>query len=163
MHKLGDFLHSAFIPEGVADSYYVCMRWRIAQRFVNANVHVIGTQSLLMGLRGMQRAGGANWVLKDTLGKDARMVWASRIGCKFDPDAKRWRFRASLLYALGNGLEVCTQLAAAWRTLGTSLRRVRRRSRWWICSASRAGSFCRVSPLPSPLPSRLPPAQCHRP
>ena len=54
-----------------------------------------------MGLRGMQRAGGAaalgaatatNWVLKDTLGKIARMALASRMGCKFVPDAKRWRF-----------------------------------------------------------------------
>jgi hypothetical protein len=81
------FLQSAFVPEGVAPSYYSFMRWRILQRFVNANVHVIGTQSLLMGLRGMHRGtggGGAgvvatgaaaatNWVLKDTLGKIVRM------------------------------------------------------------------------------------------
>ena len=82
-----------------------------------------------MGLRGMQRSrivaaadgggGGAavlgaaaatNWVLKDTLGKVVRMAWASKMGRKFDPDAKRWRFRASLIYALGNGLEVSTYL-----------------------------------------------------
>ena len=119
------FLNSAFVPEGVSQSYYRYVRWRILQRFVNANVHVIGTQSLLMGLRGMQQgriaaaaAGGAtlgaaaatNWVLKDTLGKVVRMAWASRMGRKFDPDAKRWRFRASLIYALGNGLEVSTYL-----------------------------------------------------
>ena len=94
------------------------MRWRILQRFINANVHVIGTQSLLMGLRGMQRvssslvvakggggmlgaAAATNWVLKDTLGKIVRMIWASKMGRKFDPDAKRWRFRSSLIYALG--------------------------------------------------------------
>jgi hypothetical protein len=123
--KWSRFLHSAFVPEGVSQSYYRYVRWRILQRFVNANVHVIGTQSLLMGLRGMQQgriaaaaAGGAtlgaaaatNWVLKDTLGKVVRMAWASRMGRKFDPDAKRWRFRASLIYALGNGLEVSTYL-----------------------------------------------------
>lgn len=123
----GRFLHSAFVPEGVSPSYYGYVRWRIMQRFVNANVHVIGTQSLLMGLRGMQQsrivvaagatagatlgaAAATNWVLKDTLGKVVRMAWASRMGRKFDPDAKRWRFRASLIYALGNGLEVCTYL-----------------------------------------------------
>ncbi|KAL7544520.1 hypothetical protein ACHAWF_007896 [Thalassiosira exigua] len=130
LQKLGRFLHSAFVPEGVSQTYYVYMRWRILQRFVNANVHVIGTQSLLMGLRGMQQSnavgaavssaakGGAalgaaaatNWVLKDTLGKVVRMAWASKMGRKFDPDAKRWRFRASLIYALGNGLEVSTYL-----------------------------------------------------
>lgn len=128
--KCYQFLNSAFVPEGVSDSYYKFMRWRIMQRFVNANVHVIGTQSLLMGLRGMQSSstvagvastaakGGAalgaaaatNWVLKDTLGKVVRMAWASKMGRKFDPDAKRWRFRASLIYALGNGLEVSTYL-----------------------------------------------------
>ena len=37
-------------------------------------------------------------------------VWASKMGRKFDPDAKRWRFRSSLIYALGNGLEVSTYL-----------------------------------------------------
>jgi hypothetical protein len=55
-------------------------------------------------------AAATNWVLKDTLGKVVRMAWASRMGRKFDPDAKRWRFRASLIYALGNGLEVSTYL-----------------------------------------------------
>jgi hypothetical protein len=83
-----------------------------------------------MGLRGMTRSGSVgeaasfaakegaalgaaaatNWVLKDTLGKIVRMVWASKMGRKFDPDAKRWRFRSALIYALGNGLEVSTYL-----------------------------------------------------
>lgn len=130
VQKWTQFLHSAFVPEGVTPSYYRFMRWRILQRFINANVHVIGTQSLLMGLRGMTRSGSVgeaasfaakegaalgaaaatNWVLKDTLGKIVRMVWASKMGRKFDPDAKRWRFRSALIYALGNGLEVSTYL-----------------------------------------------------
>lgn len=117
--NMRQFLHHAFVPEGVSNSYYRFMKWRILQRFVNANVHVIGTQSLLLGLRGMQKSNSAvglgaaaatNWVLKDTLGKVVRMAWASKMGRKFDPDAKRWRFRASLIYALGNGLEVSTYL-----------------------------------------------------
>ena len=123
INTISRFLQSAFVPEGVTPSYYRFMRWRILQRFVNANVHVIGTQSLLMGLRGMHRtsngavgavatgaAAATNWVLKDTLGKIVRMLWASKMGRKFDPDAKRWRFRSSLIYALGNGLEVSTYL-----------------------------------------------------
>ena len=130
LQKIGHSLHRNFVPEGVTPSYYTFMRWRILQRFVNANVHVIGTQSLLMGLRGIQRSGtvsavsgatakggaalgavaATNWVLKDTLGKFVRMLWASKMGRKFDPDAKRWRYRASFIYALGNGLEVSTYL-----------------------------------------------------
>jgi len=128
--NIGHSLHRNFVPEGVNPSYYKFMRWRILQRFVNANVHVIGTQSLLMGLRGIQRGGAVsavsgaaakggaalgavaatNWVLKDTLGKFVRMIWASKMGRKFDPDAKRWRYRAAFIYALGNGLEVTTYL-----------------------------------------------------
>lgn len=130
IQKFMHSLHRNFVPEGVTPSYYKFMRWRILQRFINANVHVIGTQSLLMGLRGIQRSGAisavsgaaakggaalgavaaTNWVLKDTLGKFVRMVWASKMGRKFDPDAKRWRYRASFIYALGNGLEVSTYL-----------------------------------------------------
>lgn len=130
IQKFVHSLHRNFVPEGVTPSYYKFMRWRILQRFVNANVHVIGTQSLLMGLRGIHRSGAVsavsgaaanggaalgavaatNWVLKDTLGKFVRMVWASKMGRKFDPDAKRWRYRASFIYALGNGLEVSTYL-----------------------------------------------------
>ena len=43
-----------------------------------------------------------------------RMVWASKMGRKFDPDAKRWRYRSSLLFALGNGLEVMTYVYPAF-------------------------------------------------
>ena len=42
------------------------------------------------------------------------MVWASKMGRKFDPDAKRWRYRSSLLFAIGNGLEVLTFIYPLW-------------------------------------------------
>jgi hypothetical protein len=32
------------------------------------------------------------------------------MGGKFDSDAKRWRFRSSLVYALGNALEIITYI-----------------------------------------------------
>lgn len=101
------------VPEGVVPSYYRYIRWRNLQRFVNANVHVFGTQSLLLGLgiknRNALGLGAAlNWVLKDALGKLVRMAWASRMGRKFDPDAKRWRYRSAFVFAAGNGLEVMT-------------------------------------------------------
>jgi len=106
-------LTSSFLPEGVTPSYYSFMRWRIVQRFINANVHVFGTQSLLLGLgiknRNSLGLGAAlTFVLKDALGKIVRMLWASRMGRKFDPDAKRWRFRSAFVFAAGNGLEVAT-------------------------------------------------------
>jgi hypothetical protein len=48
--------------------------------------------------------------LKDALGKISRILWASENGRKFDVDAKQWRFRSSVLFAIGNGLEVLTYL-----------------------------------------------------
>eukprot|EP00559_Dactyliosolen_fragilissimus_P000931 CAMPEP_0184856384 /NCGR_PEP_ID=MMETSP0580-20130426/1572_1 /TAXON_ID=1118495 /ORGANISM="Dactyliosolen fragilissimus" /LENGTH=670 /DNA_ID=CAMNT_0027351385 /DNA_START=274 /DNA_END=2286 /DNA_ORIENTATION=+ len=122
LSKLRTTLRESFLPEGVRNSYYSYIKWRILQRYISSVVHVIGTQSLLLGLgqkgANMRRAASASgslpvaaalhWVLKDALGKIVRMLWASRMGRKFDSDAKRWRFRSSLLYATGNGLEVLT-------------------------------------------------------
>lgn len=47
-------------------------------------------------------------MLKDALGKFSRIFWASKNGKRFDSDAKRWRFRSSLLFATGNALEIMT-------------------------------------------------------
>eukprot|EP00980_Cylindrotheca_fusiformis_P014764 scaffold4025_cov106-Cylindrotheca_fusiformis.AAC.6 len=129
---LRPMLSSAFIPEGVNDSYFQYMRWRFLQRFVNANLHVIGTQSLLLGLgiksNKLGVSAALNWVLKDALGKIGRMVWASRMGRRFDSDAKRWRFRASLLFAFGNYLEIVTymmpQLFLLWATLANCFKQI---------------------------------------
>jgi hypothetical protein len=112
---VGPKLRAAFLPEGVTPSYYRFIKWRILQRFVNANVHVFGTQSLLMGLglksaRSLGLSAALNWVLKDALGKIVRMAWASKMGRKFDSDAKRWRFRSAFLFAAGNGLEIITYI-----------------------------------------------------
>jgi len=134
-HKITQSIKNAFIPEGVTKSYYNYIKWHILQRYMSAIVHVFGTQSLLMGL-GMQNkhrnalglSAVLNWVLKDALGKIVRMIWASRMGRKFDPDAKRWRYRSSLLFALGNGLEVMTyvypQLFLVLATMANSLKQM---------------------------------------
>lgn len=132
--KVRQVITNAFLPEGVTNNYYIFIKWRIVQRFINANVHVFGTQSLLMGL-GIQNkraslglSAALNWVLKDALGKLVRMFWASQMGRKFDPDAKRWRYRSSLLFALGNGLEVMTyvfpSLFLVLATLANSLKQM---------------------------------------
>ena len=53
-----------------------------------------------LGIRNKRAALGLsatlNWVFKDALGKILRMMWASCMGPKFDPDAKRWRYRSSV-------------------------------------------------------------------
>ena len=121
-------LSVAFLPSGVTPNYYRFMRWRVLQRFVNANLHVFGTQSLLMGLGIKSSASqlGAlsaalKWVLKDALGKIVRMAWASQMGRRFDSDAKRWRYRSAFIFAAGNFLEITTYMFPSmflvWATL----------------------------------------------
>jgi len=115
IRKVYGWIQALYIPEGVTSDYFEYVRWRVIQRYVNAIVHVFGTQSLLLGLgiknRNALGLGAAmNWVLKDALGKITRMAWAGKMGRKFDCDAKRWRFRASFLFATGNFLEIATFL-----------------------------------------------------
>lgn len=109
------FLYNCFLPSGkLSKDYYNYTLWRLLQRFISATSSVFGTQALLFAL-GFRKshigvAAATTWVLKDALGKISRIMWASENGRKFDIDAKRWRFRSSVLYAIGNGLEVLTYL-----------------------------------------------------
>ena len=48
--RLKRAVRHAFVPQGVNRSYFHFMKWRILQRFINSNLHVLGTQSLIMGL-----------------------------------------------------------------------------------------------------------------
>lgn len=126
-------IRHSFVPQGVPQSYFHFMKWRILQRFINAILHVLGTQSLIMGLgiksaKSLGISAALTWVSKDALGKLTRLVWASRMSRRFDSDAKRWRFRASLVYALGNCLEIVTYinpgLFLLWATLANSCKQV---------------------------------------
>lgn len=115
-HKtLTTFLNDCFIPSGdLTIHYYRYVFWRAIQRFLNATNHVFGTQALLLAL-GLKKnrigtAAAITWVLKDALGKVSRILWASSYGRRFDLDAKKWRFRSGMIYAVGNALEVMTYL-----------------------------------------------------
>lgn len=59
--------------------------------------HIV-EKALLLALgiksRRLGAAAAMSWVLKDALGKFGRILWASKMGRRFDSDAKRWRFRS---------------------------------------------------------------------
>ena len=110
-----NFFKNCFVPSGaISSDYYIYSLWRSAQRFVSATSSVFGTQALLLALGFKSNrigiAAATTWVLKDALGKVSRIFWASKHGRKFDSDAKKWRFRSSLLFATGNGLEIFTYI-----------------------------------------------------
>lgn len=113
-------LYNNFIPSGnITDDYFTYSKWRACQRFVSATSSVFGTQALVMALgvksgKNLGIAAATAWVMKDALGKVSRIFWASNFGRKFDSDAKKWRYRASILYAAGSGLEVLTYIFPAF-------------------------------------------------
>lgn len=126
------FFSRAFFPDDVTPDYYSFTAWRFAQRCVSATVGVFGTQALLLAL-GVKagrigQAAAISWVLKDGFGRVGKMIWASGMGKDFDVDPKRWRFRSALLYAVGNGLEIVTQIFPASflvvATLANSMKQV---------------------------------------
>lgn len=145
-YQVKPFVSAALIPEGVTPAYYRYASWRNFQRLINANLQVFGTQSLLMGLGIKTKSLAAssavlNWVLKDALGKIVRMFWASKMSGKFDSDAKRWRFRASLLYATGNGMEITTYLFPQLFLLFATVANCCKQMSMLTCSSTRTALY----------------------
>jgi hypothetical protein len=148
-----NFIKNCFVPSGIMSSdYYVYSLWRSAQRFVSATSSVFGTQALLLSLGyNSDRIGLAvatRWVLKDALGKFSRVYWASTNGRKFDSDAKKWRFRSSLLFAVGNALEIFTYIVPSLFLLVAALANALKQMAMVTSSATRNAiykSFARKS------------------
>lgn len=103
-------IRMSFLPRGVSEDYYAFTVWRIAQRIVSSTVSVFGTQSLLLALgvktHKVGAAAASGWVIANAIGKFAKMSFAAGWGRDFDSDAKRWRFRAALMWIIANGMEI---------------------------------------------------------
>lgn len=65
------------------------------------------------------------------------MLWASKMGQRFDSDAKRWRFRSSLVFAFGNGLEICALAFPKWFLLWATLSNAAKQISMLTSSATR--------------------------
>jgi hypothetical protein len=135
-------LRNCFLPGGyISEDYYKYTYWRIAQRFVSATSSVFGTQALLLALGFKSNrigvAAATTWVLKDALGKVSRIYWASKYGRKFDSDAKKWRFRSSILFACGNGFEIFTYLVPSMFLVTAALANAMKQMAMLTSSATR--------------------------
>jgi len=174
-------LQGTFFPSGeLSSDYYRYAFWRALQRFVSATNSVFGTQALLLALGFKTNklgekmattdslllflesclmsvfyaglAAATTWVLKDALGKVSRIVWASKHGRKFDGDAKKWRFRASFLFAAGNALEIVTFLCPSVFLLAAAVANALKQMAMLTSSATR-NTMC--VDLSSPLACHL--------
>lgn len=146
--RLLSWLSVAFVPAAVTPEYYSFMRWRILQRFVNANLNVFGTQCLVLslGVATSHAQLGAlsaalQWVLKDALGKVVRMAWASKMGSRMDSDAKRWRMRSAFSYGLGNFLEISTYMVPQFFLLLAALSNCCKQVSMLTSSSTRSAIF----------------------
>lgn len=143
--RIERYLRQSFLPDHVTPDYYNYTRWRVLQRLISATVSVFGTRALLLAL-GLktERVGLTatfNWIQKDAFGKFGRIMWASKMGRRFDSDAKRWRFRSSLLFAAGTGLEVLTYIFPAAFLLLATIANVLKQMSMLTSSATRNAMY----------------------
>lgn len=114
LSKLADALAESFLPNprDVTDDYWHWLPWRLSQRFFSSTMTNFSTQSLLMAVgvgakRSLAASAAINWMLKDGLGRLARMTVATQFGQSFDADLKRLRFVTSAVRACVTSCQVC--------------------------------------------------------
>ncbi|KAG1673256.1 hypothetical protein FOA52_002536 [Chlamydomonas sp. UWO 241] len=110
-----DRLHKAFLPspKDVTDDYWEWLQWRLTQRFFSSTMQNLSTQSMLMALglgakKSIAAGAAINWLLKDGVGRIARMTVATNFCQSFDSDLKRIRYVTSLVFEATIGCEFLT-------------------------------------------------------
>lgn len=96
------FLSSCCRHLSLTHTHFLCVCVCLCVSLCVCVAHLISrVQALLLALgikaRRLGAAAAMSWVLKDALGKFGRILWASKMGRRFDSDAKRWRFRSRCL------------------------------------------------------------------
>lgn len=80
-------------------------------------------------------------MLKNGLGRVGKMLWAGTMGRDFDVDPKRWRFNSAIVYTLGNGMEILTQIFPGsflfFATMAITLKQVS----WLTATATRNAMY----------------------
>ncbi|XP_065183504.1 RUS family member 1-like [Sycon ciliatum] len=104
--SIGQFLQSAFLPQGypdsVSDDYLDYQKWDTIQAFCSYVTGTLATQAVLKGLGvGDQTATAAGatvtWLLRDGAGMVGRVIFAWIQGTDLDCNAKQWRLVADIL------------------------------------------------------------------
>lgn len=115
MLVMQDRLHKAFVPnrKDVTDDYWEWLHWRLVQRFFSSTLQNLSTQSMLMALglgakRTIAASAAINWLLKDGVGRIARMTVATNFCQSFDSDLKRIRYMTSVIFDVTIGCEFLT-------------------------------------------------------
>eukprot|EP00741_Cyanophora_paradoxa_P003123 tig00000670_g3032.t1 len=152
----------ALLPAGYPDStaagYTTFILWRMFQRTASATMECLATQSLLLsvgmggaaagkvGRKGLSWSSigvgvAVQWVLKDGMGKLAKLFCAAFLGRGYDADTKKWRMRSSFLYHCGTALEMATPLAPSYFLLLASLANICKQAAIVSAGATRAAIY----------------------
>jgi len=106
-------------PMSVSSDYWEWVSWRLLARFFGTCLNVFGTQSLLMatglGAKNALTASVAiNWMVKDGLGRIARLLIATNYSRKFDTNIKKARFISTLVHTVCMTGEFLTPIFPAY-------------------------------------------------
>lgn len=163
MHRLRLALQATLLPVGyphtVHPHFLPFTAWNVLQGVVGSAVGVLATQCLLVGLSSSSASSNSaaavtghagslalaatlNWILKDGLGNAGAILFVSRLGDRFDKDAKRYRFLAAAALNLAMLLECMVPLwPAAFLPLG-AVANACKSIAWMANSATRAHLQC---------------------
>ena len=114
-----DGLSFGFFPSGypasVRPGYLPYVHWTCVGLLSGRIQSVLATQAALftvgLGAGAIPMAAAVQWVLKDGVGHAGAIVYAAAVNTRFDADAKRYRFHATVAMTLADLVSVMMPLA----------------------------------------------------
>lgn len=107
------FVPSEF-PDSVTSGYLAYVRWTCLGLLSGRIQSVLATQAALftigLGAGAIPMAAAVQWILKDGVGHAGAIVYAAAVNTRFDADAKRYRFQATIALTLADTLAVLMPL-----------------------------------------------------
>ncbi|CAG9315107.1 unnamed protein product [Blepharisma stoltei] len=100
------------LPEGfplsVKPNYWNFIKWNLVQSTASSALGVLSTQQLLitLGTNSITASAALNWIIKDGLGLLGGVIYAGRIGNRFDENSKYYKWISAVSVNLASGLEM---------------------------------------------------------
>ena len=122
LHKWADrgmsAMSSGFLPHGypksVSQNYLPYVGWTCVSLLTGRMQSVLATQAALftvgLGAGSIPLAAAIQWILKDGVGHAGAIVYATSVNTRFDADAKRYRFQATLALTVADFVAVLMPL-----------------------------------------------------
>lgn len=101
-------------PRSVSANYFNYVQWTALSLFTGRVQAVLATQAMLfaigLGKGAVPMAAAIQWVLKDGIGHLGAIVYAASVNTRFDAEAKRYRFQATVALTFADFVAVAMPL-----------------------------------------------------